>query len=166
MGTRVFARNISSLVCFLFSFSIIAAVTGCTASITYSKPGGVRQFEYSATLTPFDDTTNFQQQGTRGTSPFISANGTGYGIVWMIDQGNPLQNSSGAAPTKATLRAYDAANFPNEIYNSDTNPSEAPGYGIKFSSPVAANGKVYISTGHDLTTTPNPQGEIDVYGLK
>jgi hypothetical protein len=29
-----------------------------------------------------------------------------------------------------------------------------------------ANGKVYISTGHDLTTATNPQGEIDVYGLK
>jgi hypothetical protein len=28
-----------------------------------------------------------------------------------------------------------------------------------------ANGKVYISTGHDLTTVTNPHGEIDVYGL-
>ncbi len=131
-----------------------------------TAPGGVRQFEYSGTLTPFDDTSDFQQQGTRGTSPFISSNGTGYGIVWMIDQGNPLQNSSGATPTSATLRAYDAANFPSEIYNSSTNASDTPGYGIKFSSPVVANGKVYISTGHDLTTASNPQGEIDVYGLK
>jgi uncharacterized protein YjdB len=131
-----------------------------------NAPGGVRQFEYATTLTPFDDTADFQQQGTRGTSPFISASGTGYGIVWMIDQGNPLQNTSGAAPTSATLRAYDAANFPTEIYNSNTNPSDTPGYGIKFSSPVVANGKVYISTGHDLTTVSNPQGEIDVYGLK
>jgi hypothetical protein len=131
-----------------------------------TAPGGVRQFEYSTTLTPFDDTSNFQQQGTRGTSPFLSASGTGYGIVWMIDQGNPLQNTSGAAPSNATLRAYDAANFPNEIYNSSTNASDTPGYGIKFSSPVVANGKAYISTGHDLTTVSNPQGEIDVYGLK
>jgi hypothetical protein len=29
-----------------------------------------------------------------------------------------------------------------------------------------ANGKAYISTGHDLTTVANPRGEIDVYGLK
>jgi len=131
-----------------------------------NAPGGIRQFEYSSTLTPFDDTSEFQQQGARGTSPFISANGTGYGIVWMIDQGNPLQNSNQATPTSATLRAYDAANFPTEIYNSNANPGDAPGYGIKFSSPVVANGKVYISTGHDLTTAANPQGEIDVYGLK
>jgi len=131
-----------------------------------SAPGGVRQFDYSGTLSPADDTSNYQQQGTRGTSPFISANGTSDGIVWMIDQGNPLQNSSGAAASDATLRAYDAANFPNEIYDSSTNSGDTPGYGIKFSSPVVANGKVYISTGHDLTTVSNPEGEIDVYGLK
>jgi hypothetical protein len=41
-----------------------------------------------------------------------------------------------------------------------------PGFGIKFSSPIVANGKVYISTGKDLTTTTNPRGELDVYGVK
>jgi uncharacterized protein YjdB len=131
-----------------------------------SAPGGVRQFGYAGTLSPKDETADYQQQGTRGTSPFISANGNSDGIVWMIDQGNPLQNTSGAAPSAATLRAYDAASFPNEIYDSNMNAGDAPGYGIKFSSPVVANGKAYISTGHDLTTASNPRGEIDVYGLK
>jgi hypothetical protein len=83
----------------------------------------------------------------------------------MIDTGNPLQNSSGVAPSAAVLRAYDAAMFPNQLYNSTTNTADAPGYGIKFTSPIVANGKVYISTGHDLTTATNPRGEIDVYGL-
>jgi hypothetical protein len=46
------------------------------------------------------------------------------------------------------------------------NPGDAPGYGIKFTSPIAANGKVYIGTGHDLATVTNPQGELNVYGLK
>ncbi len=131
-----------------------------------TAPGGVRQFDFSGSLSPSADTSVFQQQGTRGTSPFISANGTSDGIVWMIDQGNPLQNTSGAAPSSAALYAYDAANFPNELYDSTINSGDAPGYGIKFSSPVVANGKAYISTGHDLTTVSNPQGEIDVYGLK
>lgn len=129
-------------------------------------PGGVRQFDYSGMLMPDADTNDYQQQGARGTSPFISANGTSNGIVWMIDQGNPLQNTSGAVPSRATLRAYDAGNFPFELYDSSVNSGDAPGYGIKFSSPVVANGKVYISTGHDLTNAANPQGEIDVYGLK
>jgi hypothetical protein len=99
---------------------------------------------------------------TRGTTPFLSANGTTNGILWMIDEGTPLQEGNS---TNATLRAYDIENFPNQIYNSSQNPNDVPGYGIKFTSPVVVNGKAYISTGHNLTTYPNPQGEIDVYGL-
>jgi hypothetical protein len=44
--------------------------------------------------------------------------------------------------------------------------ADVPGFGIKFSSPVVAKGKVYISTGHDPVTTTNTRGELDVYGLK
>jgi hypothetical protein len=139
-----------------------------------TAPGGVRQFEYGGTLSPFADTTPSINQGTRGTSPFISANGASNGIVWMIDEGFPLQNTQSdpanpgttQPPTSATLRAFDAASYPNELYNSSQNSTDVPGYGIKFSSPVVANGKVYMSTGHDLTTATNPKGEIDVYGLK
>lgn len=165
-STGVNYANITSYEIFgtsaYFNGNVYLGVTPTSSS----APGGVRQFGYSGTLSPDGDTSNYQQQGTRGTSPFISANGTSDGIVWMIDQGNPLQNTSGQAPTAATLRAYDAANFPKEIYDSSTNAGDAPGYGIKFSSPVVANGKVYIATGHNLTTVSNPQGEIDVYGLK
>ncbi|HEX4067623.1 MAG TPA: hypothetical protein VHZ09_16505 [Acidobacteriaceae bacterium] len=126
---------------------------------------GVRQFEYSGTLTPGAYTSPSIQENTRGTTPFISSNGTQDGIVWMIDAGQPLQNGVNT-PTSATLRAYDAAEFPNEIYNSSQNSTDTPGYGIKFTSPIVANGKVYISTGHNLSTAASPQGEIDVYGLK
>jgi hypothetical protein len=49
------------------------------------------------------------------------------------------------------------------LYSSGTGDT---GYGIKFSSPIVANGKVYISTGHVLTTGSAPYGEIDVFGLK
>ena len=127
-----------------------------------STPAGVRQFEYNGTLTPGAYTTPSIQQNTRGTTPFISSNGNHDGIVWMVDEGTPLQQGT---PTNATLRAYDADEFPNQLYNSSQNSADVPGYGIKFTSPVEANGKVYISTGHDPTTVANPQGEIDVYGL-
>ncbi|HTV81276.1 MAG TPA: Ig-like domain-containing protein [Acidobacteriaceae bacterium] len=126
----------------------------------------VRQFAFSSsnnTLTPGAYATPSQGLDTRGTTPFISSNGTQDGIVWMINEGMPLQEGT---PTAATLYAYDAQNFPNQLYNSNTNSADVPGYGIKFTSPVVADGKVYISTGHDLTTATNPQGEIDVYGLK
>ncbi|MGA8108214.1 MAG: hypothetical protein WB974_02195, partial [Acidobacteriaceae bacterium] len=127
-----------------------------------STPAGVREFEYSGTLTPGAYTIPSIQENTRGTTPFISSNGAHNGIVWMIDEGTPLQEGT---PTAATLRAYDADEFPNQLYNSSQNSGDAAGYGIKFTSPIVANGKVYISTGHDPTTTTNPQGEIDVYGL-
>jgi uncharacterized protein YjdB len=139
-----------------------------------SAPGGVRQFEYSGTLSPFADTTPSINQGTRGTSPFISANGANNGIVWMIDEGYPIQNTQNdpsnpgntEPPTSAILRAFDAASYPNELYDSSQKAADVPGYGIKFTSPIVANGRVYISTGHDLPSTANPGGEIDVYGLK
>lgn len=131
-----------------------------------SAPAGMRQFEYASSLTAASDTSNYQNQGTHGTTPFISANGASDGIVWYINQGNPLQNASNAAPSSASLLGYDASNYPTLLYSSTTNSGDTPGYGIKFSSPVVANGKVYISTGTDLTTVSNPRGEIDVYGLK
>ena len=82
----------------------------------------------------------------------------------MLDHGEPLQG--GSTQTTATLRAYDAGDLTNALYNSAANPADTPGYGIKFSSPIVANGKVYISTGHDAVTVANPQGELDVFGLR
>ena len=41
-----------------------------------------------------------------------------------------------------------------------------PGTACKFTSPIVANGKVYIGTGHDPVSGTNPQGEVDVYGEK
>jgi Bacterial Ig-like domain (group 2) len=145
-----------------FNGSLYLGVTPTASSV----PAGVRQFSYSGgTLTPGAVTAPSVQENTRGTTPFISADGTTNGILWMIDTGLPLQNTGTSGTTTATLRAYDATNLSNELYNSSTNSADLPGYGIKFTSPVVGNGKVYISTGHDLTTVPNPQGEIDVYGL-
>jgi uncharacterized protein YjdB len=126
----------------------------------------IRQFKWdpsALTLTAGAYTSPNNTENTRGTTPFISANGSSNGIVWAILDGVPLQQGT---PTAATLYAYDADNFPNMLYNSSQNSADAAGYSIKFTSPVVANGKVYISTGHDLTTVSNPQGEIDVYGPK
>ena len=108
------------------------------------------------------------QRGSNGTTTFISANGTADGVLWIIDPGNPIQNQNPTvtAPTTATLRAYDPNNLATELYNSGINTGDAPGYGIKFTSPIVANGKVYIGTAHDLANVTNPQGELDVYGAK
>lgn len=145
-----------------FNGSVYLGVT--PTSSTAIAP--IRQFHYSGgTLTPGPYSSPSIQENTRGTTPFLSSNGATSGILWMIDTGQPIQNSGKGAPTNAILRAYDADQFPNELYNSGMNATDQPGYGIKFSSPIVGNGKVYISTGHDPATTANPKGEIDVYGL-
>ena len=138
-----------------------------TSLVAQVKPG-TREFTISGnTLTLGTLATPNIQQYAPGTTPFVSANGTTNGIMWMIDEGIPIQSQAPGAggATPATLRAYDAGNLTNELYNSGANPEDVPGLGIKFTSPVVANGKVYISTGHADYKTTNPQGEIDVYGL-
>jgi uncharacterized protein YjdB len=151
---------------------------GVTPTSTTNAPGVVRRFTYTpgstsatGTLAAEESTPlNLAQQqpeNTRGTTPFVSANGPNDGILWTIDQGQPLQTPLGPqATTNATLYAYDATNLGNELYSSSANSGDVPGYGIKFTSPIVANAKVYISTGHDPVTASQPQGEIDVYGLK
>lgn len=130
-------------------------------------PGPVKQFTLSGgQLVPGSTTNTSIVKDTYGTTPFVSANGTSNGIVWMLDHGTPVQDPTGAAPSAAVLRAFDAGDITHELYNSSQNPADMPGMGIKFTSPIVANGKVFIGTAHDPLTVTNPKGELDVYGLK
>jgi hypothetical protein len=142
-----------------FNGSVYLGITPTATAV----PAGIRQFVYSGLLTAGVETSPSILISSYGTTPFISANGTTNGILWMIDHGQPIQ--SAGTQTTATLRAYDAGNLATELYDSGQNAADAPGYGIKFTSPIVANGKVYIATGHDPVTATNPQGELDVYGL-
>jgi uncharacterized protein (TIGR03437 family) len=78
-----------------------------------------------------------------GCIPTISANGTSGGIVWALD-------------VAGLLRAYDANNLSNVLYNSNQNSSrDALGGAVRFAAPMVANGKVYAGT----------QTALVVYGL-
>jgi uncharacterized protein YjdB len=98
-----------------------------------------------------------------GTTPVISANNNTNAVLWFIDHGSPLQSGT---PTNAVLRAYDPAHLSSELYDSSISGSDTAGFGVKFSAPVVANGKVYIATGNDARLATDSKGEIDVYGLK
>ena len=129
--------------------------------------GPVQQFSYaSGQLQQGPVTTDQISNGTYGTTPFVSANGVQNGIVWMLDHDAPIQDSLHPTPAAAILRAYDASNIATKLYDSSVNSSDQPGYGIKFTSPIVTNGKVFIGTAHDTLSSANPQGELDVYGLK
>lgn len=143
-----------------FNGSVYLGITP-TASMV---PGPVRQFTYlNGQLSPAIVAGDSILPGSYGTTPALSSSGNSGGIVWIIDHGQPVQS---ATPTNATLRAYDASNLATELYNSSQVASDVPGLGIKFTSPMVANGKVYIGTGHDPSSVPNPTGELDVYGLR
>lgn len=83
------------------------------------------------------------QFGYPGCVPTISSNGNANGIVWIIDPAG-------------TLRAYDASNLTNELYDSAQNPGrDALGNSVKFSAPTVANGKVFAGT----------EDSLAIYGL-
>jgi hypothetical protein len=72
-----------------------------------------------------------------GTTPSISADGTHNGIVWAVENRDPV-----------VLHAYDANDLTHELYNSHQAPSwrDYVGSGNKFITPMIAHGKVYVGT--------------------
>ena len=86
-------------------------------------------------------------------SPVISANGATNGIVWIPQH---IGGSNGV------LRAFNAANLSQELYNSNTNVARdgignVPGFGTA----TVFNGKVYVST-KNLT---DGQAKLFIFGL-
>ena len=82
--------------------------------------------------------------GGRGGTLAISANGNANGILWA------LQTTGSASP--GVLHAYAAGNLGNELYNSNqAGPRDSLDVWSKFSLPLVANGKVFISSVSQLT---------------
>ena len=88
-----------------------------------------------------------------GGSPAISSNGASGAVVWILDTSGFAASDPNAR--RAVLRAYDAANLTNELYDSAQISTDGAGAAVKFTVPTVANGKVYVGT----------QNEISVYGL-
>ncbi|HZS27583.1 MAG TPA: hypothetical protein VFB76_10160 [Candidatus Angelobacter sp.] len=132
-----------------------------------NDPGPVKAFAYNSShITAAGTTPQSISAFSYGTTPFVSANGTNNGIVWALDHGKPIQDPHSSTPASAVLRAYDATNISHLLYSSEQNAADTPGFGIKFTEPIVANGKVFIATAHDSLSTASPQGELDIYGLK
>jgi len=91
-----------------------------------------------------------------GATMAISANGSGSGLLWAIqrngDCGVQLTCSSA---TPGILRAYDAGSTGNtltEVYSSDQmGTRDALDFATKFSVPLVANGKVFVTSMSRLT---------------
>ena len=86
----------------------------------------------------------------------MSANGTnaGSGIVWATHN---LVGSANQQVRPGILRAYNAQNVTNELWNSEQNSArDSVGNYAKFVAPTVANGKVYLATFSN---------RLNVYGL-
>lgn len=76
-----------------------------------------------------------------GATVSISSNGSNNGIVWEVDNTN--HDSGGPA----ILRAYDASNISNELYDSPQAGSRGTaGQSLKFTVPTITGGKVFVGT--------------------
>ncbi|HEY7190934.1 MAG TPA: hypothetical protein VH436_30490 [Vicinamibacterales bacterium] len=107
--------------------------------------------------------TGFRAEGTQfasGTTPapggmpggrlVVSSNGTmaNTGVVWGV---YPVQGNANSAVVHGALVAYDATTVLagtrlKQLFHSDTNPANNMGNFAKYSTPVVANGKVYVAT--------------------
>jgi hypothetical protein len=88
--------------------------------------------------------------GMPGGRLVVSSSGTtpGTGVVWAT---YPVQGNANSAVVHGALVAYDATTVVNgtqlkQLFHSDANPRDNLGNFAKYSTPVVANGKVYVGT--------------------
>lgn len=94
-----------------------------------------------------------QPSRTGGMTISSNADTGGTGIVWAATAAANPQTT--AVP--GTLRAYNANNITQELYDSDQNSCrDSMGSFVKMSTPIVANGKVYVNTQSNV---------LPVYGL-
>jgi hypothetical protein len=80
-----------------------------------------------------------------GGSPFITANGTMNGVVWVINKNSGY------------LCAYDATNLTSELWTSSQNATrDSLGSIVKFTCPTPVNGHVYVGTADHLVVYGPP----------
>jgi len=88
-----------------------------------------------------------------GATLAISAAGASQGILWALQrQGTCGVPASCGSAAPAVLRAYDATNLQTLLYSSDqTGSRDALDAAAKFSVPLVANGKVFVSSTTQLS---------------
>jgi hypothetical protein len=105
-----------------------------------------------------------------GSTPSVSASSaTTNGIVWALDNSKYCTPGGNSGCGPAVLRAYDATNLANELWNSAQSANNSAGNAVKFTVPTVANGRVYVGTRGNNTggasDSTSAAGELDVFGL-
>src|SRR5712692_8706111 len=100
--------------------------------------------------------------GMPGCQLSVSANGgaTGSGVLWA---NCVLSGDANHATTSGLIRAFDADDVSTELWDSQQNAGrDSCNNYSKYSYPVVANGKVYLSS---FGTAGNNSGQLCIYGL-
>ncbi|HVM47842.1 MAG TPA: hypothetical protein VMU04_07435 [Candidatus Acidoferrum sp.] len=136
---------------------------GPDGSYAYVQPASdfLRQYKFNwATgmfLVPnYAQSPTAAASGQPGAILAVSANGTnvGTGILWASHN---LVGDANQQVRPGILRAYNAQNVTNELWNSQQlSARDAVGNFAKFVAPTVANGKVYLATFSN---------RLNVYGL-
>ena len=111
----------------------------------------IRAYSFNAggsgllSTTPTSKSAN--EFGFSSPIPVISANGSGSGILWAVDNEKYQDACTGTVNCQA-LYAYDATNLNSMLYNSyqAAGYRDVPGGAVKFATPIVANGKVYFGS--------------------
>jgi outer membrane protein assembly factor BamB len=93
-------------------------------------------------------------KGMPGGMLAISANGTKDGILWAT---HPTDGDANQAVRHGILRAFDATDVSQELWNSSIDPADDLGMFAKFAAPTVVDGRVYLATF---------SGRVMVYGPK
>ena len=137
--------------------------------VPWSGPAGMRVYVWPETdflkayafggqslnTSPVSQSTFKAPPGMPGGVLSLSANGnaSGTGIVWASI---PLSQDANPRSVPGVLRAFDANDLTNELWNSENKCSDEIGTYAKFAAPTVANGKVYL---------PTFSNQLLVYGL-
>ena len=108
----------------------------------------LKGFHFNGTqfdTTPATMSTFPSGQGMPGGFLSVSANGStaGSGIVWV---NMPFSGDAQFAVVPGLLRAFDASDLTQELWNSQQNTLDQLGNFAKFVPPTVANGRVYMAT--------------------
>jgi outer membrane protein assembly factor BamB len=93
--------------------------------------------------------------GQNGAMLSISSDGNKEAIIWATHAVAP--GDAQHVVSDGILRAVNAANTLQEIWNSNLSPSDNLGKYAKFATPTIVNGRVYVATFSN---------NVKVYGLK
>jgi hypothetical protein len=110
--------------------------------IYYAGPNdSVKAFQLTGDTLHQTSLSAAHMAGNWGATPIVSANNKSDGIVWA------LSNASGGA----ILYAFDATNLAVELWDSNMVATDRLGTGVKFTSPIVADGKVFVPGSGYLT---------------